>query len=211
MFSNMLSRILILLGLVLSLASTNLSAQSIELMPASRGIQLDVQWFKTLDTSYRWSILNRSLAFISYDGTPDLFSGTYLNYTTKSGFGGTLVGRIGSSSSGGNIGVHFLKGGKNWSVFSFATAGIGTDRAMEYNIFAVFQFRPKLSKTVNLYTSAEAFSVFNNTGHGYSIQRLRLGIDWKTWQIGFASDFSEFGTQLQFFTVNIGGFLRREF
>lgn len=65
----------------------NTLAQSLELMPGTENLFVDAQWLKSVDQSTRWSIFSRTRATVDYDNNTDLFTGAYLNYTTKSGLG----------------------------------------------------------------------------------------------------------------------------
>lgn len=185
-------------------------AQSLEITVGNQNVFANVQWFKFIDTTGHWSIFTRGIANINYEGNTDLFLGGYFNYTSKIGLGATIVSRIGTFDSGGDIGGHFLKNGKDWSIAIFATVGIGLAQQLQYTIFSNLQYRPKISKKVNLYTNLELYSQFNNWGHVYSIQRFRVGLSWKSWQIGAAADFIEIDNAF-LLNYNIGGFLRKEF
>ena len=76
-------------------------AQSFEVMPGIERLFIDAQYLKFFDDDNRLSLFSRARATAAYtEQNTNLFTGTYLNYTTKSGLGGTVNGRIASSSSG---------------------------------------------------------------------------------------------------------------
>lgn len=185
-------------------------AQSIEIAAGNHNVFANVQWFRFIDTAGHWSVFTRGIGNISYENNADLFLGGYFNYMTKSGFGATVVARIGTFDSGGDAGGHFIKTGKNWSVAIFATVGIGLARQLQYTVFSNLSYTPKISKNLNLYTNLELYSQFINQGHVYSVQRARLGLSWKKWQIGAAADFVELAQDF-LMTYNIGAFIRKEF
>ncbi|MCP4439720.1 MAG: hypothetical protein GY810_12320 [Aureispira sp.] len=111
-------------------------SQSLEIMVGNKNVFANAQWFKFLDTTGHLSVFTRGFGNIDYEGNSDLFLGTYINYTTKSGLGATIIGRIGTFDSGGDAGAHFMKFGKNWGVSVFATVGVGLLKELQYSVFS---------------------------------------------------------------------------
>ena len=182
--------------------------QSLELMLGTERIFGDVQWFKPLDESYRWSVFSRTRVTVDYEENTNLFSGAYLNYTTKSGLGVTILGRISSFTAGADAGIHFYKGGANLTLF--ALASISLSEELGYSWFSILRYTPALNENWNLYTSLELFSSFTKDGHSFSVQRIRGGLKRDKYQFGLAINISETGSD---FTseANPGIFIRREF
>ena len=201
----------VILLTVLWLASTDvLWSQSVEIMGGNQRLFADVQWLKPLDTTYTWSVFSRARATIDYEGRSNLFLGVYGNVTSKIGLGGTLLGRIGTTASGGDVGAHYFKSTKKWLFFGLASVGLNTHLELGYTWFSILRFTPPLAKNLKLYTSLELFTTFNNRGHVYSTQRVRLGLDWKGWQLGVANNLAQIG-QTPILDNNIGAFIRKEF
>ncbi|MBK7407782.1 MAG: hypothetical protein IPL49_09195 [Saprospirales bacterium] len=85
------------------------AAQSFELMTGTKRIFFDVKYIKIVEGHKNFSLLSRTRATAEYDEQKtDLFTGTYLNYSIKAGFGGTVAGRIASTGSGFDLGVHYF-------------------------------------------------------------------------------------------------------
>jgi len=156
----------------------------------------------------RWSIFSRTRATVDYDNNTDLFTGAYLNYTTTSGIGGSLIGKIGRAGGGADAGVHYLKISKDWTNFALVSAGL-KDR-LEYSWFSISRYIPNLTPRTKLYTSLELFSLFRQGNHLASVQRLRLGLQIGQVEFGAALNFSEVGTEWSG-SKNLGGFLRKSF
>ena len=95
---------------VLSIGCSLVSyAQSFELMPGTERVFMDAQYLKFFDSNTRVSLFSRARATAEYtEQQTDLFTGAYLNYTIKSGFGGTVLGRISSNNSGIDVGIHYF-------------------------------------------------------------------------------------------------------
>lgn len=203
-----MNRFLLLLSLS-PFFSTVLNAQSLELMPGTERIFVDAQWLKTFDEEMKWSLFSRSRATVDYEGKTDLFMGAYLNYTTPSGFGGTLVGRISSSGAGTDAGVHFFRGGKTFMIYALASIALQSE--LNYAWFSIMRFTPALGKKLKLYTSLELFSNFNQQGHLASVQRIRVGADRKGYQWGLALNLSGLGATYSTVDTNPGVFFRKQF
>lgn len=194
---------LIFILLVLVFAS-NLKAQSIEFMVGDNGKFLDVQWLKFIDTSYHWSVFSRTRATADYEDKTDLFTGAYLNYTTKTGFGLSLVGKIGSSGSGADAGIHYFKKKTKWVFFGLASAGAKSN--FEYSWFSIFRYTPAISDKWKLYFSLELFTLFQDDLHLISVQRMRLGLGYKGFQFGVADNLSQTGDDFSS-KNNFGGYV----
>ena len=183
-------------------------AQSFEVMPGTKRVFIDAQYLKFVDSKKRVSLFSRARATAEYDEqATNLFSGAYLNYTTTSGFGGTILGRISSSSSGIDAGIHYFKATK--SLMLYALASINLNDQLLYSWFSILRFTPVLNGQTKLYSSLELFSAFSKIGHLSSVQRIRVGIDKKGYQFGLAINLNE--SRFSDTDVNPGLFLRKQF
>lgn len=183
--------------------------QSFEFMPGTSNIFVDAQWLKTFNSAEKWSLFSRSRAMVDYREKTDLFTGAYLNYTTKSGFGGTVLGRISTIGAGGDAGVHYFKA--NDSFLIYALASIGLQSELAYSWFSILRYTPAINNKWRLYSNLELFSNFNIDGHLASVQRIRLGLDQKGYQFGLALNLSGLGYDYSIRDSNPGIFLRKQF
>lgn len=187
-------------------------AQSVEIMPGNNFVFTDIQFFKPLDNKYRTTLFSRTRARLTYDDDENgvnFFSGAYLNYTTKVGLGGTLIGRMNNLGSDMDFGIHFYKKIKNFSVY--ALPAVSLSQKDTYSWFSIVKYRPAISEKWKLYTSLELFSILHKLDHVISTQRIRLGLDFQTYQFGAAINISEFGMDWEVVNDNFGVFLRKEF
>lgn len=183
-------------------------AQSFEVMPGANEIFIDAQYLKFFNKTSKFSLFSRARATSSYaKNQTNLFTGAYLNYTTKSGFGGTVLGRIATGGVGIDTGIHYFKTGK--SILIYVLPSINVNNTLSYSCFSIFQFTPELRNNWKLYTSLELFSLFGQFGHLYSVQRMRFGLDKMGYQFGAAINLNEgkFGD----IELNPGMFLRKQF
>ena len=183
-------------------------AQSFEVMPGTERIFIDAQYLKFLDQNNRLSLFSRARATAEYDEpVTDLFTGGYLNYTTPSGFGGTILGRIGSNAAGIDAGIHYFKASKSFMIYALPSVNIGDE--LLYSWFSIIRYTPQLKKEWKLYSSLELFSAFGQIGHLSSVQRIRLGLDKKAYQFGAAINLDE--SRFSETDINPGVFFRKSF
>ena len=181
--------------------------QSLEIMVGNERIFADVQWLKFIDSQKQWSLFSRTRATVDYENQTNLFSGAYLNYTLKNGLGASLVGKIGNSG-GADAGFHIFKAKRDWMLFGLASVGLKNE--LEYSWFSIFRYTPKIKDHWKFYSSLELFTLLRKENHLVSIQRIRLGFDYRQFQFGVAGNFSESGNDWISFS-NIGGFVRKSF
>lgn len=199
----------ILFILVILLSAKAVSAQSFELMPGTERLFVDAQWLKAFDEENKWTLFSRSRATVDYEENTNLFTGAYLNYTTKSGFGGTVVGRISSIGAGGDLGVHFFSFSSKFLIYALVSVEFNADPG--YSWFSIMRYTPPLSDKWKLYTSLELFSNFNADGHVASVQRIRAGVDRNGYQFGPALNLSGLGKDYSTTDTNPGLFVRKQF
>ena len=180
-------------------------------MTGAKRLFFDVKYIKIFDGHKNLSLLSRTRANAEYDGqkAADLFTGTYLNYSLKAGFGGTLVGRISSTGSGFDIGVHYFKASSKFFAYILPAVQIKDELLFTYLTF--LRYSPMLKKDWKVNSSLELFSAFNNGGHLKSLQRVRLGVGKKGYSFGLAIDFVEKGKSLEDLDTNPGVFVQRQF
>ena len=199
---------IIVIALMLGFAIRS-TAQSLEIMPGTERIFADAQWLKFFDEKQKWSLFSRARATVDYDNNTNLFLGGYLNYTTSSGFGGTVVGRISSLGAGGDVGAHFFRASNKFIVYALASVAINSE--LGYSWFSIMRYTPPLGEKWKLYTSLELFSNFNAQGHVASVQRLRAGADINGYQFGLGLNLAGFGQMYENTDVNPGVFIRKQF
>ena len=93
----------------------------------------------------------------------------------------------------------------------YALASIELSNELGYSWFSIFRFTPSFNDNWKLYSSLELFSNFNDAGHVASVQRIRLGLDYKSYQFGLAINLSGIGRNYQIRDENPGIFFRKTF
>ncbi len=199
----------ILIVTFLALSVSNVSAQSLELMPGIERVFADVQWLKAFDLEQHWTLFSRTRATVDYDNNTDLFSGAYLNYTTNIGLGTTLVGRIADSGAGADLGIHYFKSSQKWMIYALPAVQLSS--ALRYSWFSILRYMRVLNSRWRIYSSLELFSAFDRDRHLASVQRIRAGLDHSGYQFGFAVNLSGTGQKFIGTDTNPGVFIRKQF
>lgn len=179
-------------------------------MSGNKGVFADIQFLKPWkENNYKFTVFSRTRSTLDYDNNSNILSMAYINYTSKIGFGGSIIGSISSVSGfGPAAGINYFKTHKDFSIFALIAVEI--DKVPGYSFFTLMKYRPDLSEKLKLYTSVELFSLVNETGHLVSVERLRLGLDIKNIQFGAASNLGQYGSSFNY-TGNYGVFIRKEF
>ena len=197
------------ISLLLIFLSLKSVSRSLELMPGTERVFVDVQWLKFLDEKSSWSVFSRSRATSDYEGNSNLFTGAYLNYTTKMGLGTTLVGRMSSNNVGGDIGIHFFKANQHFMVYALTSVEMSSN--FSYSWFSIARYTPALNENWDIYSSLELFTNFSQSRHVASVQRIRAGLSSNGWQFGLAFNLSGLGENYQVRDFNPGVFVRKQF
>ena len=185
-------------------------AQNFELLAGTKRLFFDFKYIKIIEAQPKISVLHRTRANAEYDDTPaDLFTGTYLNYSVKAGFGPTFVGRISSTGSGFDVGVHYFKVRPKFFVYALPSVQIKNELLFTYLTF--LRYSPPLKKDWKLNTSLELFTAFNSERHLKTLQRLRLGLSKNGFTFGLGMDFVETGERLENLDTNPGVFAQKQF
>ena len=182
--------------------------QNLELMPGKERFFLDAQFLKFFDVENKFSLFSRARATAEYNRqNTDLFTGAYINYTTKSGFGGSIIGRISSGNAGIDAGIHYFKASKYFMIYALPSININDE--LLYSWFSILRFTPPFKNHWKLYTSLELFSAFGRIRHLSSVQRIRLGAGKNEYHFGVALNLKESSVSNP--DVNPGVFFSKHF
>jgi len=181
------------------------------------------KYFKTKQVDHdrqrkRWLFFNRNRASVDYRMTETTFLPQFgftgaisYNHEKLKGFAPVLVGQILSWGVYPKAGIQYVHIRKNMTVFTwFVCETLGTP---DLDYFLLFRYTPRLSERVNLFTQVESINAFPTliADNLRFTQRLRLGIQLKTYQFGTGADFNQIGNKASDKNYNVGGFIRHEF
>lgn len=199
----------------------------VEIFAGHKRTTVDIMFFKFFkkkkadvegNLNSKWLFFNRNRTGIDYRMTKSTFLPQFgfteaisYNHEKLIGFAPVLVGQILNLGVYPKAGIQYARIKKELTIFSWFVCE--TLRHPDLDYFLLMRYTPKLSEKVNLFTQGESVNTFpTSTNENFSFtQRVRLGIQLKSYQLGAGADFNQLGNQIFIKTYNIGGFIRHEF
>lgn len=205
------------------LLQTSFLAQiPMEIFSGHEKTTVDIMFFKYFKNNHaentRWLFFNRNRASIDYRMTKTTFLPQFgfteaisYNHEKLKGFAPVFVGQVLSWGVYPKAGIQYAHISKNMTIFTWLVCE--TLEKPDFDYFLLFRYTPKITEKVNLFTQAESVNTFPtvSTDNFSFTQRLRLGIQLKTYQFGAGADFNQTDNNTFTKIYNIGGFIRHEF
>lgn len=186
-------------------------ADSMELMAGNRAVVLDLK--ASADITKRLGVFVRARPSIDYDGNVAAFGLADLTLNLSGGLDAVGEVQLIGGRAVPRAGVQYFRKAGDFSLYALAT--IGLDSAPYLESLAVLRYNPELRKNLRLLAQIEDVTDANPGGHDFSVQRMRLGVEWRGWGIGAAADLTETGNSPKAadgtFGYNAGGFISRRF
>lgn len=104
-------------------------------------------------------------------------------------------------------GLQFIKANRDLFLLVAPRVNIGSDPS--YSIFSIVRYRPPITSRLRLYAAGQLLNTFDADQHIRSYQWLRIGLELKGTQVGFALNFDQRGPR-RTASVDPGVFIRRE-
>lgn len=169
----------------------------------------------TLDTKIKigltehLSFFNRNRVTSDYEGKVSTFHMAKFSYQPGKHFGIT-GGMMGSDAAGTKpqLGIEYAI--KNDDVSAYQLLICSTEPSPTVMSLTNIAYTPRLKENLDLFLELENVSFLNKESNVISLQRPRIGIDYKGFQAGLAADISETGKR-ETFDYNIGCFVKKRF
>jgi hypothetical protein len=209
-----MKKLRIILVYVLFLVTYNSYTQSIpiEIFAGDNYLQTNIVVSKSIFKDSKFGILNVSGFDSHYDNKNANSSVmvTEVNYNVfkkiSLGIGMTYNSVSGLSPT---IGAGYNNFGRRHGIT--IAPGISLSSDTSYRIIANFSYKPKLSNKWSLYLASNNLLTYRFSGdHVRSFQKLRVGLDYNTFQFGFGVNFDQFGA-IKISKNNTGVFVRKQF
>jgi hypothetical protein len=197
--------------IVVMLGHSDLTAQVIpvEIMSGNRNYLYQHYFSKKIDES-NFSFFHTSslYAYYNQDGKTEIMSQSYITYGLNPNIK-LAVGTFYASKPGFKpaAAIHLIK--KTKDLFIMLVPRIDLWSNMSAEAMMLVEYRPVISKHVNLYSKVQMMSNYGPR-HNRSYQNFRAGLDINTTQFGLALNVDEFGNET-ITSRNWGLFLRHEF
>ena len=207
----------------LLLCASLLPAQiPVEIFTGHDRTTVDIMFFKFFKDrdghATPWLFFNRNRASVDYRMTESTFLPQFgfteaisYNHKVLKGFAPVLVGQVLSWGVYPKAGLQYAYITKNITVFTWLVTETLRNPAVDY--FLLFRYTPRITDTTNLFFQAESVNAVPTADNGNLsfTQRLRLGLQIRTWQFGLGADFTQSGNGSFSHIFNTGGFIRHEF
>ena len=137
----------------------------------------------------------------------------YFNYTSKSGIGASVAGRLGTVNTGAEAGIHFLKGGPQFMAFALVSVDLSSYFAATW--ISLLRYTPPINENWKVYTSLELYSnigdIQGDIRHRASVQRIRGGVERSGYAFGLGLNLTGIGPDYDPTLTNPGIFVRKSF
>jgi len=194
----------------------------VELFGGHERTTVDIMFFKFFknqqDENSRWLFFNRNRASVDYRMTETTMLPQFgfteaisYNHEKLKGVAPVVVGQIFSWGVFPKAGIQYAHIGKNLTIFTWLVSETLEHPDIDY--FLLFRYTPTLTEKIKLFTQTESVNTFPTaSADNFSfIQRFRLGVQLKTFQVGAGVDFTQTGNNTFTKSYNAGGFIRHEF
>lgn len=212
--------------ILIGICSTSIAQIPVEVFAGHERTTVDIMFFKYFKNNQgnpdshrdRWLFFNRNRASVDYRMTQTTFLPQFgfteaisYNHEKLKGFAPVIVGQVLSWGVYPKAGIQYAHISKNMTIFTWLVCETLEKPDLDY--FLLFRYTPKLTEKVNLFTQVESVNAFPtvSTDNFSFTQRLRLGIQLKTYQFGAGADFNQTGNTTFTQMYNVGGFIRHEF
>ncbi len=205
-------RIIVFYCLLIVSGAVKAQTIPIEIFAGDDYLQTNLVFTRSFFQQSKFGLLNVS-AFDAYyeDGKRNTsVMVTEVNYSIVKGIG-IGVGMTYNSVSGlaPTLGASYNNFGKRHGITLAPAVSFSSNTS--FRIIFNLAYKPKLNEHLNLYLSSNNLLTYRFDGdHIRGFQKLRLGLDYKTFQFGFGVNFDQFGV-MKISSSNIGGFVRKEF
>jgi hypothetical protein len=208
--------------ILLLLVTTLLPAQiPVEIFAGQDRTTVDIMFFKFFKDkaghATPWLFFNRNRASVDYRMTEIAFLPQFgfteavsYNHKALKGFAPVLVGQVLSWGVYPKAGIQYAHITRDITVFTWLVTETLRDPALDY--FLLFRYTPHITEKTSLFFQAESVNAFPTAEGVMSFtQRVRLGLQIRTYQFGLGVDFTQTGKGTFTNTFNAGGFIRHEF
>lgn len=194
----------------------------VEVFGGHQRTTVDVMFFKFLkgkqERNSAWLFFNRNRASVDYRMTRTtqlpqfgFTEAISYNHGKLKGFAPVYVAQILSWGVYSKAGIQYAYRSKEFTFFSWFVCETAGDPDLDY--FLLVRYTPKLTAQMNLFSQFESINTLPtlSTSNFSFTQRMRLGIQLNSYQLGVGADLNQIGNTTYTNTNNFGCFVRHEF
>jgi len=203
-------------------STTSIAQIPFEVFAGNQRVTTDVLFFKTIkkkgNQSSPWLFFNRDRVTIDYRQTdstylPTFSTTTALSFTAKKakGFAPVLLYTISSQNMEPKAGMQYAHLGKQFTVFTWLVSEWSVTPQLDY--FLLCRYTPTVNERLNGFVQLESFNGIPTASNApfQLVLRGRLGVQCRSFQVGFGLDHFWLGRASFTQFNNAGVFIRYEF
>ncbi len=203
-----------ILLMVFVLGSTGLKAQiPVQLFAGDKATEFNFMWYGFPDKKEKFNLFNFTFFEADYDersnNTYEIYQVITYNLTERWGIAGG--GRFAANEFIPEAAISFqiIKEDLYLNLFPSVRYTPSLEEP-GYSLFGMITYTPKLNEKWSLFNQAFFEPLFDNNGHVFSYQQLRVGLGYRSvFQFGLGANLSQVGDSFKNET-NIGVFIRKE-
>ncbi|HCM75654.1 MAG TPA: hypothetical protein DIS90_04695 [Cytophagales bacterium] len=147
-------------------------------------------------------------AFHEKEKPTEMMSQVYVSYSitqSLSALAGTFYASVPGFKASGALQYKYIQN----DVFVLVAPRIDLWENPSYELFALAEYRPAISRHLSIYSRLQMMTNFTQTTHNRSYQNLRVGLGKKSTQAGFSINYDQYGSEGHA-VLSMGIFLRHE-
>ncbi|WP_299364046.1 hypothetical protein [Winogradskyella sp.] len=181
---------------------------SIETFSSEDNFIVEAWWYKVIEANPKFNVFSLNEAIHNYGIEETFFMNyTIVGYEISKGFGPVAGARFLSDRVSGLAGIQYAYYTPIFFITTNITGELRSNPLFEW--YTLLQYRPKLTEKLKLFAQFQNAMNFDESGNDFSLQRLRVGLDFKWLQAGFALNTTQTGKDWDF-DAEPGLFLRLE-
>ncbi|MCU0323314.1 MAG: hypothetical protein MUE72_12915 [Chitinophagaceae bacterium] len=171
-------------------------------------------WYKDLDKNKKVSLFNFTYFVSNYNSNEknayEIYQVATYNFTKNWGI--ASGGRFFNNQFSPQVAISYQYETEEFYLNIFPTVQyLPSQKEAGYSVFGLIFYRPKINNTWKLFNQLTFEPLLNRSGHVYSYQQLRIGVEYKTLlQFGIGVNSEHFGKEFST-NQNVGLFIRKEF
>lgn len=180
---------------------------AVELMTGNKAHTVDVKLFGKV--AKNTGLLARTRVGVDYENNSSALTFLDIYQSLGKGFSAALVPQY--TPAKGLVmmaGPQYIGRWKDLSTVVLLATSL--EEKPSYNLITSTSYRPKLTSDLNFAAQLETTNIFNNEGHVFSTERVRLGLAKNGFEAGVAADITQTGKEGTL-DYNLGAYLKKEF
>lgn len=202
-----------IIGFIFFISHSSYSQIPVQLFAGNQAVEYSFFWDNAVDKKGKLNFFNLTFFTLDYEESSgnsyEIYQVATYNFTKNWGI--ASGGRFTDGQFLPQVAVSFQVETKDLYFNIFPTIQYLTVKEhMGYSLFGLLIYTPKISNTLKLFHQLVFEPLFDSSGHIYSYQQLRIGLEYKDlFQFGLGLNLEQTGNRLDTIS-NYGLFIRKD-